>query len=363
MNSAKALIGVDWTHYIKRENVLYLFLANIVCYHKKLREVTGYGIKHQFYLYHKPAGIFYMSAKELKESEHKLFATIKENKEKVLSWLKEGEKYNQLTQEYIKNENRIVNTQTYMEIAEFFENVLFYGTILPFRILSALERAHAEGQDITKFIDMKRASESLRSTSLYPHLLKEFFPKFWKSAADKAQAADWTIFSTLTREEMDLFLLKNKKSDLSELQQRAEWCVFWEEDEKIIFSYDRDLPLKLGIEPQLSAHAQELKGRTAYPGNTQGHVRIINKIEHSKKFKQGEILVSINTNPSLTPIIKKCGAIVTDEGGLACHASIIARELKIPCVVGTGHATHVLKDGDLVEVDATKGIVRIIKKE
>ncbi|MFA7209237.1 MAG: PEP-utilizing enzyme [Parcubacteria group bacterium] len=59
---------------------------------------------------------------------------------------------------------------------------------------------------------------------------------------------------------------------------------------------------------------------------------------------------------------KKVKAIVTDEDGMLCHASMLAREFKIPCIVGTKIATQVLRDGDLVEVDADKGIVRIIKK-
>ena len=60
--------------------------------------------------------------------------------------------------------------------------------------------------------------------------------------------------------------------------------------------------------------------------------------------------------------LTRCGAIVTNEGGLTCHAAIIARELKKPCVIGTKIATKVLKDGDLVEVDANKGIVNIVKR-
>lgn len=59
--------------------------------------------------------------------------------------------------------------------------------------------------------------------------------------------------------------------------------------------------------------------------------------------------------------MKKASAIVTDDGGITCHAAIVARELKTPCVVGTKIATHVLKDGDMVEVDADKGSVRIVK--
>ncbi len=74
------------------------------------------------------------------------------------------------------------------------------------------------------------------------------------------------------------------------------------------------------------------------------------------------ILVAPMTTPDFVPLMKRAGAIITDEGGLLCHASIVARELKKPCIVGTKIATQVLKDEDLVEVDATKGIVKILKR-
>lgn len=69
------------------------------------------------------------------------------------------------------------------------------------------------------------------------------------------------------------------------------------------------------------------------------------------------------TSPWYLPAMKKATAIVTDEGGITCHAAIVSRELKKPCIIGTKIATKVLKDGDLVEVDANKGIVRIIKQK
>jgi len=62
------------------------------------------------------------------------------------------------------------------------------------------------------------------------------------------------------------------------------------------------------------------------------------------------------------PAIKQAAAIITDMGGITCHAAIISRELGIPCVIGTKHATKVLRDGDMVEVDATHGKVRVIEK-
>ncbi len=104
-----------------------------------------------------------------------------------------------------------------------------------------------------------------------------------------------------------------------------------------------------------------LRGQTAYQGKAIGRVKIINTIPEMAKMHTGNILVSHMTNPGIVPAMKKAVAIVTDQGGITCHAAIVARELKKPCVIGTKIATQVLKDGDDVEVDANKGIVKILK--
>jgi pyruvate,water dikinase len=80
------------------------------------------------------------------------------------------------------------------------------------------------------------------------------------------------------------------------------------------------------------------------------------------KMNEGNVMVAHTTFPSLVPAMKKASAIITDDGGITCHAAIVARELKTPCVVGTKIATKILKDGDMVEVNADKGIVKVIKK-
>ena len=67
------------------------------------------------------------------------------------------------------------------------------------------------------------------------------------------------------------------------------------------------------------------------------------------------------TTPDMVPIMKKAAAFVTDEGGITCHAAIVSREMKKPCIIGTKIATKILHDGQLVEVDANRGIVKIIK--
>lgn len=102
----------------------------------------------------------------------------------------------------------------------------------------------------------------------------------------------------------------------------------------------------------------EIKGNCACPGSARGTVKVVNTVEDAGKVLQGDILVSYATNPELVSAMRKAAAIVTDMGGLTCHAAIVSRELNIPCVIGTKNATAVLKDGDQVEVLADEGIVR-----
>lgn len=104
----------------------------------------------------------------------------------------------------------------------------------------------------------------------------------------------------------------------------------------------------------------ELHGTSAFSGKHEGVCRIIIRPDEFGKFRKGEILVTTMTRPEFVPLMRRAKAIVTDEGGLTSHAAILARELHIPCVVGTGDATRVLKTGDRVFVDATKGLVRKI---
>ncbi len=117
---------------------------------------------------------------------------------------------------------------------------------------------------------------------------------------------------------------------------------------------------RLHVEPVQVEHPSHIAGTTAHPGKVEGTVKIVVTRSDQKKMKKGDILISPMTTIWLMGAIRKAAAIVTDEGGMTAHAAIVARELKTPCIVGTKIATKVLKDGDRVEVDATKGIVRKI---
>ena len=105
----------------------------------------------------------------------------------------------------------------------------------------------------------------------------------------------------------------------------------------------------------------EIKGTTASEGMAKGTVKIVKTTHHLINFNKGDILVASMTRPEMITAMKKAAAIITDEGGITSHAAIISRELKIPCIIGTKIATKVLKDGDVVEVDANKGVVRKLR--
>ncbi|MFH1292296.1 MAG: PEP-utilizing enzyme [bacterium] len=106
---------------------------------------------------------------------------------------------------------------------------------------------------------------------------------------------------------------------------------------------------------------KSLKGTVASAGLANGKVRIISGIKDLNKVKKGDIMVAITTHPDYVPAMHRANAIITDEGGLTSHAAIVSRELKIPCIVGTKMATRILKDGDIVEVDANVGLILLMK--
>lgn len=103
---------------------------------------------------------------------------------------------------------------------------------------------------------------------------------------------------------------------------------------------------------------KNIKGIIANKGKVKGKVRLIKDLSLLGTCKAGDVLVTTMTRPQYNAAIKKVAAIVTDEGGMLCHASMLAREFGIPCIVGTRNATSILKNGDVVMVDANKGEVK-----
>lgn len=110
-------------------------------------------------------------------------------------------------------------------------------------------------------------------------------------------------------------------------------------------------------------HITEFKGMPASRGTITARARVMENASEIDQLVEGEILVTYMTTIEFIPAFRKAGAVITDEGGMSCHAAIISREFKLPCIVGTKIATRVVQTGDMLEVDADKGTVTILERK
>ena len=100
-----------------------------------------------------------------------------------------------------------------------------------------------------------------------------------------------------------------------------------------------------------------LQGQGASPGIATGRVVIVDEVSDLGRIQDGDIMVTTITNPDMVPVMRRVSAIITDEGGMTCHAAVVSRELGTPAIVGTKNATRVLKEGDIITIDGKKGII------
>lgn len=175
---------------------------------------------------------------------------------------------------------------------------------------------------------------------------------------------EWTreYVVNLNNNEIISFLEKKEIPRIEDIDVRVsgKYIYLFDKGEPQIFTDDKSITEAQQM--MYKEETNEIKGFTAYKGKVTGRVVMVRSKNDLGKVKEGDVLVSRITMPDYTPAMKIACAFITEEGGITSHAAIIARELKKPCLVGTGNCTKILKDGDMVEVDAEKGIVRVIKQ-
>jgi len=150
--------------------------------------------------------------------------------------------------------------------------------------------------------------------------------------------------------------------DLYGMPQDIEWAI---KNKEIFILQSRPITtIKKKKDPnEKVATTAILEGLGASPGIAYGEAKLVSDASELGKVKDGDILVAVMTTPDMVPAMKRAAAIITDEGGLTCHAAIVARELGCPAVVGTRRATLVLTDGMKITIDGEKGLVFEGKKE
>ena len=239
-----------------------------------------------------------------------------------------------------------------------------------------------EAQMSAKEKDQKELYQKLSVDDIHRHLLqvaKDIV--YQKSWSKEHQYLSWYAAEFLLREvakrlyitvpQSRYFLdheliraLRSGSCDVDMLNERQRYGLLGiDKNGATIFvgNEARSLQQSLNIikeENVIDQSQNEFMGQVAVPGSARGVVKIINKTSEMNKMQPGDILVSEMTIPEIVGAMKKAAAIVTDMGGITCHAAIVSRELGIPCVIGTKIATKLLKDGDMVEVDATAGCIK-----
>lgn len=246
---------------------------------------------------------------------------------------------------------------TTKEFQEFVNLVYHYTGFytVPRQIVDFIESSLAE-----------KVLEDLRKARLYAEpvysLIEDALENLAKQISKKEEYEPDLILS-LTLKELEHYFKTGKLPEKDILTERFEACALFFNKERYSLTTDY-----LEIDRLEKIHIKDSKegqvsGTIAYKGKAKGIARIIFNPFKVAVFNKGDILITGMTRPDYLPLMEKSSAIVTDVGGMLCHAAIVSRELKKPCIIGTQFATKKFKDGDLVEVDAEKGVVRKIKPQ
>ena len=246
---------------------------------------------------------------------------------------------------------------------------------------SAAEEYERMEEELRKKIALKEELEKKLQMDEYHKKLFEIYADFMLTKFHRryAQIRTWEHVNealqemaerlNLTRVEIRNTLFRDLKEmlltgrvDYEKAKERAKYnVVYVEEGIELQFLGQEAEKIERETEgKKIDRTIREIKWQEGCLGKAKGKVRIVRSPADMAKFQKGDILVAISTNPDIVPIMKKAAAIVTEQGGVTSHAAIVSRELNIPCVIGTRIATKVLEDGEEVEVDATKGMVRRI---
>ncbi len=259
------------------------------------------------------------------------------------------EKYKERVEKFTDVEARLREIREYAVRTKREKEALYEKYRVPEKIRYGLDLFN----EYTLWHDKRKEMQcvTVRANDLF---LQEIARRKGKAHDDLEWLLHHEALALLRTGAIDEEMIARRKVAIAALVERGDMAV-WEGEEAIA--------KKEGIVPPIDTSLAEVRGESASKGLVRGVARVcVGVQEANRKVREGEILITGMTLPDCLPAMKKAAAIVTDEGGITCHAAIVAREMGKPCVIGTEHATRVFKDGDLVEVDADKGVVRKVKK-
>lgn len=356
--------GMIWEKVVTRElPLLIVFYANKGYYY--LKKIDGFSSLSGFVENKNGLIERYVEVDEF-DSFKKKIATVINNK-KGNEIITEAMKLNKGLDEFITNFNKrylgLTNNELLDIFLQFDKN---YSSYWAYYLFLFFIGAAVEGNNNKKILDKYRTEITIFRGKHSSRVKGEeiFLPKLLSKIAQQTKISPvllWYVFP----KEIIAFLKDGKTIDINVLKERKkhyEWLMK-KEDENYYFGKDADLKKYLTIKNDFKMlDTKEIKGYAASPGIVKGYVKCIMTIKDLIKVHKGDVIVAPMTDLNYMTAMKNAAAFVTDEGGITCHAAIVAREMRKPCIIGTKIATTVLKDGDIVEVNADNGTVTLVKK-
>jgi len=295
-----------------------------------------------------------------KESSTKLAKYLLENTKKNPNYMKEmfniGKKYFDHLIEFSSNIGDLTNNSNKQLLDLINEYFKLYKEPYPYFLITAEARIfEEENTNLAEEAINTMARLRLYGRSSFNKTHDLIYPLFEEIASRFGISVKELKF--LTPQEIRA-LLEGKNLNIDSLIKDREKCTFIHINGNSTLHENCSFTIH---DDEKNVNAKEIKGKGTFPAKYKGKVKLIKNIEDMNSLIGGEVIVLQMTTADLITVgLKKAGAIVTDEGGITCHAAIISREFQIPTVIGTEIATKVFNDGDLVEVDAEKGIVKKI---
>lgn len=354
------------------------FLDRLIDVHLKYPKCLGYENRNTLHIYEENKESAFFLEKEIEK--------LKSIRQKKILSRRYIETHYRGAKEVMRKMRHFVDNQLFLKklsLSELFKRFLKYSALLE----DVISYYRASRPELFEIVEEEMKKPIL--TKEKRKYLKALIPRYgklrlalkgaWLEGERKSKKLKENLAKHLGLKHKEMEQLTSKEittlyqgklslSEAKEIIRQRKFCVFGViKGKKIFLTAGKAKKIAKYIAP-LIKQAKTISGKVAYPGIVTGKVRVIPQTNYqemvaiARKLKKGEVMVTGMTQPDVMMAIKKSKAIITDEGGITSHAAIVSRELNKPCIIGTKIATKVLKDGDLVEVDANRGIVKILKR-
>lgn len=345
-----------WQKIVTREYT-FLYATYTIDAYKRMEDLVGTTLQHNLFYGEGSLLSIYRENKDVLRSYKMIEKIAKKDPSAIVEKM---DRYDYLVSEnyrLFKAIKKSKNKQDTVKLLKLLDKI-FLETVAHFIFFVFLGYA-ADRPAISAFLKKYgKRFEKIRMYTIDVDMNAEF-PKVF-SVYDKKLL---TLARYMTRREL-LAYINGHKSNMTVINNRMKKYLLIVKNLRVreySFQNIAKILKKELSHIKFNIDAKSIKGNIACRGQAKGRAVVVLTKNDYKKIKKGNILVTSMTKPSIVPHLKRVSGIITNDGGALCHASIISREMNIPCIVGTVYATDILKDGDLVEVDASKGIVRKLK--